>query len=81
MTARGGNDHDRQETQARNAGPGEENVSGVGELVARICVEGQQLEGVLALAPLGRLITSENADSYRPWRERVPYAPLHEGLD
>lgn len=53
----------------------------VGELVARVRVQGEQLEGGLALAPLGRLITSENADSYRPWSERVPYAPLHEGLE
>jgi ABC-type sugar transport system substrate-binding protein len=55
--------------------------AGVGELVARVCVEGQKLEGALALAPLGRLITSQNADSYRPWTERVPYTPLREGLD
>jgi ABC-type sugar transport system substrate-binding protein len=55
--------------------------SSIGELIARVCAQGQQLEGALALAPLGRLITSENADSYRPWTERVPYMPLHEGLD
>ena len=53
----------------------------VGELVVRVLVKGEQLEGVLALAPLGRLITSENADSYRPWSERTLYAPLHEGLE
>lgn len=39
------------------------------------------LGGALALAPLGRLITRENADSYRPWSERVPYIPLREGLE
>ena len=53
----------------------------VGELVSRMLVKGEQLEGALALAPLGRLITSENADSYRPWSERVPYVPLREGLE
>jgi hypothetical protein len=54
--------------------------AGIGELVAHVCVEGQQLDRALALAPLGRLITSENAGSYRPWTERVPYTPLREGL-
>jgi hypothetical protein len=44
-------------------------------------VKGEQLEGAVALAPLGRLITSENADSYRPWSERVPYVPLREGIE
>ncbi len=53
----------------------------VGELVSRVLVKGEQVEGELALAPLGRLITSENADSYRPWSERVPYVPLREGLE
>jgi hypothetical protein len=46
-----------------------------------VLVKGEQLEGALALAPLGRLITSENADSYRPWSERVPYTPLREGVE
>jgi len=46
-----------------------------------VLVKGEPLEGALALIPLGRLITSENADSYRPWSERVPYEPLREGLD
>src|SRR5262249_36980011 len=53
----------------------------VGELGARVCGQGHQPEGALALAPLGRRITSENADSYRPWTERVTFAPLHEGLE
>jgi ABC-type sugar transport system substrate-binding protein len=53
----------------------------VGELVARVRMQGQQLEGALALAPIGRLITRENADTYRPWSERVRFAPLHEGLE
>jgi hypothetical protein len=53
----------------------------VGELVWRVLAKGEQLEGALALAPLGRLITRENADSYRPWSERVPYAPLREGIE
>lgn len=41
----------------------------------------RHFEGALTLAPLGCLITHENADSYRPWSERVPYVPLREGLE
>jgi ABC-type sugar transport system substrate-binding protein len=53
----------------------------VGELVTRVLVGGENLQGELAIAPLGRMITAENADTYRPWSARVPYVPLCEGLD
>lgn len=53
----------------------------VGELVARVLVGGEKLQGELAIATLGRLITAENAHTYRPWSARVPYLPLQEGLD
>jgi ABC-type sugar transport system substrate-binding protein len=53
----------------------------VGDLLARVLIKGEQLEGAFALAPLGRLITAENAHSYRPWSERVPFIPLREGVD
>jgi ABC-type sugar transport system substrate-binding protein len=52
----------------------------VGELVTRVLVGGESLQGELALAPLGRMITAENAHTYRPWSVRVPYVPLREGL-
>jgi hypothetical protein len=53
----------------------------VGEFVTRVLIKKENLEGALAIAPVGRLITAENAHIYRPWSERVPYVPLHEGLD
>ena len=53
----------------------------VGALVTRVLVGGEKLQGELTIAPLGRMITAENAHTYRPWSERVPYVPLHEGLD
>lgn len=53
----------------------------VGELVTRVLAGGEHLQGELAIAPLGRMITAENAQTYRPWSARVPYVPLREGLD
>jgi len=53
----------------------------VGDLVTRVLVGKENLEGTLAIAPVGRMITAENAHTYQPWSERVPYAPLHEGLE
>jgi ABC-type sugar transport system substrate-binding protein len=53
----------------------------VGELVTRVLVGGENPRGELAVAPIGRMITTQNAHTYRPWSERVPYVPLHEGLD
>jgi ABC-type sugar transport system substrate-binding protein len=53
----------------------------VGELVARVLVKGENLQGELAIAPIGRMITAENAHTYQPWSARVPHVLLHEGLD
>jgi ABC-type sugar transport system substrate-binding protein len=52
----------------------------LGELVARVVACGETLEGELAIAAPGRMITKENADTYVPWHERVPHTPLREGL-
>jgi ABC-type sugar transport system substrate-binding protein len=52
----------------------------VGELVTRVLIGKENLQGTLTIAPLGRMITVENADTYRPWSARVPYVPLREGL-
>ncbi len=54
--------------------------SAVGELIANVLVKGERLDGELAIAAPGRMITAENADTYVPWRERVPHLPLREGL-
>lgn len=53
----------------------------VGNLVTRMLVGGEDLQGELAIAPVGRMITADNAHTYRPWSARVPYVLLHEGLD
>jgi ABC-type sugar transport system substrate-binding protein len=53
----------------------------LGTLVTRVLVDGEDLQGELSIAALGRMITAENAHTYRPWAERVPHVPLHEGLD
>lgn len=53
----------------------------VGDLVTGMLIRKENLEGTLAIAPVGRLITAENAHTYRPWSERVPYNQLREGLD
>ena len=53
----------------------------VGGLVARVLVGGERLENELSIAAPGRMITAKNADTYVPWRERVPHTPLREGLD
>lgn len=55
--------------------------SSVGDLVVRALVERETLQGELTIAALGRMITAENAFTYRPWSARVPYVPLREGLD
>ncbi len=51
------------------------------DLIIRVLVHNQPLDGELAVASPGRMITSENADRYVPWRDRVPHTPLREGLD
>ncbi|MGE0822753.1 MAG: sugar ABC transporter substrate-binding protein [Candidatus Binatia bacterium] len=53
----------------------------IGDLVVRTLVHGEDLRGESTIAGLGRLITPENAHTYKPWTERVPYTPLREGLD
>jgi ABC-type sugar transport system substrate-binding protein len=53
----------------------------IGELVVRVLVGGETLQGELAIAALGRMITAGNAHAYRPWSARIPYIPLREGLD
>jgi ABC-type sugar transport system substrate-binding protein len=53
----------------------------VGDLVVRALVDGEDLRGESTIASLGRLITPENTYTYKPWTERVPYAPLREGLE
>ena len=53
----------------------------VGDLVTRVLIDKEDLQGELSIAALGRLITQENTHTYRPWKEGVPHTPLREGLD
>ncbi len=52
----------------------------LGELVVRRVGGGEPLDEHLMMSPVGRMITRENAASWRPWSERVDWAPLREGL-
>jgi ABC-type sugar transport system substrate-binding protein len=52
----------------------------IGELVVRQLVDGERLGGELAMSPIGRMITRENAHTWVPWGERVPMAPFRVGL-
>ncbi len=53
----------------------------MGDLITRVLVDGEDLQGESFIAGLGRLITPENAQTYKPWKERVPHTPLREGLE
>lgn len=69
----------------RSQGTWDIDITGIGaamgELVVRVLVGKETLQGELAIAALGRLITAENAHTYQPWSARVPHLPLHEGLE
>ena len=53
----------------------------MGDLITRVLLDGEDLHGESFIAGLGRLITPENAQTYKPWKERVPHTPLREGLE
>ena len=72
---RAGRSHATWDIEITNIG------AAVGELVARVLVDGEDLHGESFIAGLGRLITPETAHTYKPWTERVPHTPLREGLE
>jgi ABC-type sugar transport system substrate-binding protein len=53
----------------------------LGNLVARQLVGGEQLDDEIALSPVGKVIGPEEAPTWVPLEERIPYEPLREGLD
>ena len=53
----------------------------LGNLVVRQLVGGEQLDDEIAMSPVGRVVGSEDVDTWVPLEGRVPYEPLHEGLD
>lgn len=52
----------------------------VADLVVRRLVDGEELGGLCVASPIGRMIGPEQAPSWVPWRERIPYNTLREGL-
>jgi ABC-type sugar transport system substrate-binding protein len=48
----------------------------LGGLIIRKLVEGEDLDGEVTVSPVGRVVNSESARSWLPYRERVPYRPL-----
>jgi ABC-type sugar transport system substrate-binding protein len=53
----------------------------LGTLVARQLAGGEELDDEIALSPVGRVIGEEEAATWVPLEERIPYEPLQEGLD
>jgi ABC-type sugar transport system substrate-binding protein len=52
-----------------------------GELVVRQLVRGESLDDEISMSPVGRIVGLREAETWLPPWERVPYDPLHEGLD
>ena len=52
----------------------------LGDLVVRYLVGGEVLEEYLSMSPVGRMITQDNIESWKPWSERVDCTPLSVGL-
>jgi len=52
----------------------------LGDLVVRHLVGGEVLEDYLSMSPVGRMITLDNIESWKPWSERVDCTPLSVGL-
>lgn len=52
----------------------------LGDLVLRRLVDHAEMEGELAVGPIGRMITGANVGRWRPWHERIPFTPLKMGL-
>lgn len=52
----------------------------LGDLVVRHLAGGEVLEDYLSMSPVGRMITLDNIESWKPWSERVDCTPLSVGL-
>jgi ABC-type sugar transport system substrate-binding protein len=49
------------------------------DLVARLLIDHENLDGLCVASPIGRMITPERAATWVPWPERIPYNPLRPG--
>jgi ABC-type sugar transport system substrate-binding protein len=69
----------------RSEGTWDINAPGIGaalgDVVVRHLESGQNDGGDLALGPIGRMIDASNVARWIPWSERIPFAPLAEGLE
>ena len=73
-TVKAGKSHGTWDIEITNIG------ATVGDLLKLVHVDGEDLQGESFIAGLGRLITPENAHTYKLWKERVPHTQLREGL-
>ncbi len=68
----------------RTAGTWDLDASGIGttlgEVIVRHLVDKEAFEDFRAMSPVGRIITRDNVDTWRPWSERVDWTPLSIGL-
>jgi ABC-type sugar transport system substrate-binding protein len=51
----------------------------VADLVTRLVIDRENLDGLCVASPIGRMITPERAGSWVPWRQRIPYSELLSG--
>jgi ABC-type sugar transport system substrate-binding protein len=70
--------------EGRSEGTWDINAPGIGaalgDMVVRQVESGEADGGDLALGPIGRMIDASNVARWTPWSERIPFAPLAEGL-
>lgn len=52
----------------------------LGDLVVRHLTGGEPLDNYMCMSPVGRMITRDNLDTWRPWSERVDWTPMSVGL-
>jgi hypothetical protein len=75
----------RQITLGRTHGTWDPDTPGIGftlaDLIVRRLVDGVDLEGQIAISPVGRMIEPGNAARWVTYADRFPYRELHNGLD
>jgi ABC-type sugar transport system substrate-binding protein len=49
------------------------------DLVARLLIDHENLDGLCVASPIGRMITPDRAATWVPWPERIPYNALQPG--
>jgi len=67
----------------KSSGTWDLDASGIGTTLGDLIVrhlKSEALEQCLVMGPVGRMITRDNLESWRPWSERISWAPLSVGL-